>query len=163
MLLLNNTRAAQTDDTSRSHSSSEATHHTLIAASNMPQYVQYTSQSDVTQRVFTAVPARRMGIFFWSFTKMNCTTSAVCGTQTRGWIKNKLKKRKTFFFLTLRMCVDFCVSGTLWSTCAAVSFSSPLWTCDVLGWVNVVSSSSSWARKVPDCLYMEKNNDETIF
>lgn len=55
----------------------------------------YTTQSDkdynkdflthVTQlfshSVFTvnaAVPARRTGIFFWSFTKKYCTTSAVC-------------------------------------------------------------------------------------
>lgn len=47
--------------------------------------------------------------------------------------------------------------GTFWSTCAGVSFSSPLWTCDVLGWVNVESSLSSWVPDELGCLCMERH------
>lgn len=108
MLLLNNTRAAQTDDTSRSHSSSEATHRTLIAASNMPQCVQYTSQSDAhcnqdlgprhtaSIRSCTCSPDGNLLLVLHQDELHHL--SCLRDTQTRGWIKNKsLKKRKPFF------------------------------------------------------------------
>lgn len=93
-----------------------------------------------------ALPARRMGIFFWSFTRMNCTTSAVCRTHTHTHPSMKTH---------CQLCLLSAASPTFSSTCAGVSLSKPLWTCELLGWVNRESSSSSWTRLEPDCLYMK--------
>ena len=81
----------------------------------------YTTQSDkdynkdflthVTQlfshSVFTvnaAVPARRTGIFFWSFTKKYCTTSAVCKSYRQDVFIKTLK-------ITLWISACVCVCG----------------------------------------------------
>ena len=134
----------------------------------------YTTQSDkdynkdflthVTQlfshSVFTvnaAVPARRTGIFFWSFTKKYCTTSAVCKSYRQDVFIKTLK-----ITLWISACVCVCVVVTFWSTCAGVTFSSPLWTCDVLGWVNVVSSSSSWVRIIHRKTFLCEHNESHI-
>lgn len=101
--------------------------------------------------LYAALPARRMGIFFWSFTSINCTTSAVCRTHTF-----QHKNTHQPFCLVIAVSVTFC------STCAGVSLSKPLWTWEVLGWVNRESLLSSWTRMEPDCFYMKIKQGKTL-
>lgn len=60
-----------------------------------------------------------------------------------------------------QLCLLTAVYATFSSTCAGVSLSKPLWTCEVLGWVNRKSSSTSWTGMEPDCLYMKIKQGKT--
>lgn len=127
-------------------------------ASDVPHYVYNTVWQRLQQRF--SDPRHTTVLTQCIYSKCSCTCSSyrhfllvfhqevlhylsrLQDIQTRG-VHQPLK---ITLWISACVYVSVCVCVTFWSTCAGVTFSRPLWTCDVLGWVNVVSSSSSWVR-----------------
>lgn len=119
---------------------SEMIHITLTATSDS-RCKPHSLTVVTAQCMNVAVPARRTGIFFWSFTKKYCTTSAVCRTDDKSY--KSLRKRK--FRLLIKV--------TLWISVCRLPFGPPaqLWASPVLyGPVTYSAEWTSCRRRLPE-------------
>ena len=145
--------------------------HTFIGASDTPQNVYNTVWQRLQQRF--SDPRHTTVLTQCIYSKCSCTCSSyrhfllvfhqeVLHYLSRLQVIQTRCLHQNVKNNTVDFCLCVCVVVTFWSTCAGVTFSSPLWTCDVLGWVNVVSSSSSWVRIIHRKTFLCEHNESHI-